>query len=140
MTGTEFHILPLYLSILKKSAIICAAFIGYLLPSLWCRTKKNRYGLYLINFFLGWTVIGWWWCWELATTQSSFNRGPSFKRAIKRGVVTILLLCCGIFMAIFIALHVNPGAMNKTQVTVVQPAWNMNAVKLKCSTEPFDAA
>lgn len=133
MTDTAFHILPLYLAILKKSALISAVFIGYFLPSLWYRAKKKkmRYSFYLINLLLGWTVVGWWWCWEITATRISFNREPSFKRALKRGVVSILLLCFGIFMVILIELHVNPGAMNKTQITVAQPQVNISALKLK---------
>src|SRR5215472_12356499 len=31
----------------------------YFLPSIIARDKKDAAGIFLVNFFLGWTVIGW---------------------------------------------------------------------------------
>jgi Superinfection immunity protein len=34
-------------------------FLLYFLPSLMARDKKDFLGIFLVNFFLGWTLIGW---------------------------------------------------------------------------------
>jgi hypothetical protein len=34
-------------------------FLLYFLPSLIARDKKDFMGIFLVNFFLGWTLIGW---------------------------------------------------------------------------------
>jgi len=39
--------------------ILAAALALYFIPSIVGRDKKNKEGIFILNFFLGWTGIGW---------------------------------------------------------------------------------
>jgi len=133
MIRPGFHLLPLYFSALKIFAVSLAILIFYFLPSLWYRMakKRNRYKLYIFNFLFGWSVIGWWWCWELTASRRSFHSGPSFKRAFLRSLFSIVIVCGGIIITAIIKLNLQPKAMDDTQITVIKPAWNIDNVKSK---------
>lgn len=133
MTRPALHLLPLYFSALKIFAALLTILIFYFLPSLWYRFTKKRsnFKLYMVNFLLGWSVVGWWWCWELAISKMSFNRGPSFKRAFIRSLLSIFLICCVIFITTVIKLNLQSNSINKTQIIVVKPSLSKDTAKAK---------
>jgi hypothetical protein len=62
--------------------------VPYFLPSIvaFSRGKDNAVGVFLLNFFLGWTLIGWVLClvWALSgnrTTVIVNNSGPAYQPA-----------------------------------------------------------
>ncbi len=133
MIRAEFRLLPLYFSALKIFAVSLAILIFYFLTSLWYRVakKRNKYKLYIFNFLFGWSLIGWWWCWELAASRRSFNSGPSFKRAFIRSLFSMMIVCGGIIITTIIKLNLQPNAMDNTKITVIKPSWNIDNVKAK---------
>jgi hypothetical protein len=133
MIRSEFHLLPLYFSALKIFAVSLAILIFYFLPSLWYRIakKRNKHKLYMFNFLFGWSVIGWWWCWELAASRRSFNSGPSFKRAFIRSLFSMMIVCGVIIITTIIKLDLQPNAIDDTQITVIKPSWMIGNVKSK---------
>ena len=46
---------------LLQYAILCAIVALYFLPSIvaWKRRHQSRGAIYLLNFFAGWTALGW---------------------------------------------------------------------------------
>ncbi|WP_367182255.1 superinfection immunity protein [Acidithiobacillus sp.] len=133
MIRSEFHLLPLYFSALKIFAVSLAILIFYFLPSLWygIAKKMNKHKLYIFNFLFGWSVIGWWWCWELAASRRSFNSGPYFKRAFIRSLFSMMIVCGVIIITTIIKLDLQPNAIDDTQITVIKPSWMIGNVKSK---------
>ncbi|MBE7561426.1 hypothetical protein H7F10_00300 [Acidithiobacillus sp. HP-6] len=87
--------------------------------------------MYIFNFLFGWSVIGWWWCWELAASRRSFNSGPSFKRAFIRSLFSMMIVCGVIIITTIIKLDLQPNAIDDTQITVIKPSWMIGNVKSK---------
>ncbi|WP_176211933.1 superinfection immunity protein [Acidithiobacillus thiooxidans] len=142
MTRPALHLFPLYFSALKIFAALLTILIFYFLPSLWYRFAKKRsdFKLYVVNFLFGWSMVGWWWCWELAVSKISFNSAPSFKRAFTRSLLSIFIICCGIFITTVIKLNLQPNSIDKTQFSVVKPSWNKYTVKAKPYDDPHEHA
>lgn len=49
------------LTVLVSLAIVAAAVTAYMLPSIiaWRRHKRNTPAIFLLNFFFGWSFVGW---------------------------------------------------------------------------------
>jgi hypothetical protein len=45
--------------VLRGAALVLVLFCGYFLPALIARRKPNASSVFVINLFLGWTVLGW---------------------------------------------------------------------------------
>jgi hypothetical protein len=58
------------------------AFVGYMLPTLvglWYR-RRRRLAIFLINFFFGWTVVGWFLPLLMAFADDPQKMGVSVRR------------------------------------------------------------
>ena len=62
-TGYTLGLLILYL------LIAIAAVVVYFLPSIICKGRRNSTTIFLLNLFLGWTVVIWLICLVVALTS-----------------------------------------------------------------------
>ncbi|MCZ7860889.1 superinfection immunity protein [Agrobacterium salinitolerans] len=56
--------MPFYLYTAIIFVGVLAALLVYLIPSFvaFHREHENKAGVLLVNFFAGWTIVGWIWC------------------------------------------------------------------------------
>lgn len=73
------YILPAMLAAMGAAAVIAVLFVPYWLPTIiaFFRGHPNKAVIALVNFFFGWTFIGWFICLFWALTNPVANGGQS---------------------------------------------------------------
>jgi len=81
-------------------ALFCTILL-YFLPAIIGRDKRDATGIFLLNLFLGWTVVGVGDCADLGVLRAALYAGTMGARKCKRKVllpVRVDRLCWGAFL------------------------------------------